>query len=213
MDDHHESALEDQLPVALDQAFARTLERMSLLEAAKQRSLTRRAARIRAKHGEKSAAFTVAAARAEARTAMITELRAESERVQVIEPECGPESCVVHGRVVDESGIGVEGLTVKAVNDRGLVLRERQTNKLGYFKFELHMGEQHTASPFLGQSRRMEARVRSQANKNEQQAEETVEAISLEVSGKGKGQMYRDTGAQFLTPGESLYREIVVPVL
>jgi hypothetical protein len=139
------------MPIPLNIALAGKMEHMSMLEAAKQRMLKREAARTRLESGEESQAFRAAKKLLQVRKHRPAELFSMSQRMRIVSLPADKTSFVIHGRVVDENGVGLPEWSLTITDESGENVGTQKTNQFGYFKIIFHSDKlKHTKSDIKG---------------------------------------------------------------
>ena len=205
-----EKELYQAFPQALSIAFAPVLERLSVLEGAKSRSLVRTAARTRALLGEDAGSYTVATACLGARRALVARFLAESQRMRIVRPECNETICVVHGRVVDDTGLGHSGFSVIARDHRDMIVGRGPTNDGGYFKLEVGLGESAAPPGGPGSGRGRRVGRGEGVRRRTEGIGSGVGHFYIEVLDSGGQTLFRDRRATKVGRGQVVYREIPV---
>jgi hypothetical protein len=128
------------------------------VRAAMQSLLQHEARRIESKLGPEHPRTQQLKARLQSNLQLVLTLEVERQLMRVDVPEVAGEGALVHGRVADEDGLGIEGLMVRLVDRSGEAAREAiepATDASGYFAFVLDpetvdgLIKQHPDSIFL----------------------------------------------------------------
>ncbi len=121
---------------SLDNERAERLKRTQLLQTNKDNALKREQARLQKKYGADHPRVLKINNRLAYNTVAIPELAAEVTRADVNTPEFTPDTWMVHGRVLNQKGEGIKGLTLALHNEMGKVERRvgyTCTDERGYY--------------------------------------------------------------------------------
>lgn len=190
------------LPEILTMVAAARLRSLRCGEIAKQKSLIREAIDAGATFGDDSPEAVSAMSRIRARAALPAWLLAEAQRRGVRAPQRAAGRGVVHGRVTDTIGVGLPGLSVRALDESGYVLEESDTDEAGHFTLQIHPGQS------LGRSAEKGPRIRTSTPIAESGGESETTGVRLEVRTQSGRRLHLDPGASVLRAGQVAYREI-----
>jgi hypothetical protein len=131
----------------IDKAFKESLQaRLIVLEEARNLStmkaavLQHEAKRLELKLGKEHSRVTLLNERVKVNLELIRELDVEQELARIRVREVGEKDALVHGRVTDENGRGIPGLTVSLVSSTGALVKYTApaiTDRSGYFALTL----------------------------------------------------------------------------
>jgi hypothetical protein len=144
--------LQNQLTQAARQRIA-TLEDATRLRAAMQALLQHEARRIESKFGSQHPRTKTLEARVQANVALMRGLEIERQLLQIKVPAVDERAALVHGRVVDQEGFGIDRLVVALVEPSGAPIRETTdstTDDSGYFAIVV---DSETIDRLLGAAR------------------------------------------------------------
>jgi hypothetical protein len=142
--------LEREIFAATDEAARLQVFLQSLLQ--------HEARRIEKKLGPQHPRTQQLRAREQSNVQLILALEFESQQMRIKVPEVADDGVLVHGRVVDEDGLGIASLTVCLVDSSGtltLDTGETTSDALGYFALPLkpetvdRLNKQHPEGVFL----------------------------------------------------------------
>lgn len=166
----------------LDAHRADGLRRLHLVQEAQSEGLSKERVRLVNKYAENHPRVRAIDDRLEYNELAMADLRVEIEKTEIEVPEVDPQTCLIHGRVVDESNTGKRGLTVEVSDDGdgpGTVSETTKTDECGHFAIRLSGSASETP-------------------------------LGLVVS-DDEGRVLHETTNRFrLTPGQIAYREITL---
>jgi hypothetical protein len=175
------------------------LDHFERLEIAKAGSLARQRRRLVATYGERSDEVKRHDVSSAAHSAQLAATRAEAQRARTPALKVSADEAVIHGRVVDASGIGVAGVVVVAGAARERPLGRDDTDANGYFRIGLPAVAAVVAAPGASGT----------VTLGRAAASPPPVAIQLSVLRRNK-EIYRGDETFALGAGTAEYREIVL---
>lgn len=189
------------LPEAVKGATARRLERLQVLQLAKERALLRELNASMITREDNASTEMIERSIERSRLSQ-AQLRSQWERLRIRAPIRREGACLVHGRIADELGSGLAGLTVTAVDERGVTLDYARAGEYGYFKLEFG----HARNPSIDLTRGRSGRGPSASR---EPGSMTYEVFLVVANAQGEP-VYRDATPTPIGEGGVAYREIVV---
>ncbi len=128
-------SIEDVFETVEDER-ARGLERVKTIQDVKNGSLERESARLTKKYGEDHPRVQKIESRLTYNQSLMKDLAVEIDRSKAEVPAIDANTWMVHGRVLDETRIGIEGLTVSLFDEKGNWIKQMGyscTDERGYF--------------------------------------------------------------------------------
>jgi len=144
---------DEQILQRLDSSFADledqrsgNLKRTQLLQTNKDNALKREQTRLQKKYGAGHPRVTKINTRLDYNKAAIPEVKSEITRAEVKIPGFDPDTWMVHGRVLNQKGEGIKGLTLALYDEKGKVEKRLGyvcTDERGYYaiRYKVKKGE------------------------------------------------------------------------
>jgi hypothetical protein len=174
---------------SMDERRARGLERLKSLQDIKSRALEKEQLRLSKKEGAGHPRVRKVASRLAYNQDMLRELDVEIESAGIKTPTFDGRTWMVHGRVLDENGVAVQGLTVSLFDEDGNWIRQMGhacTDERGHFA------------------------IVCPAKKRERAEVLESERLLLTVTDKESRILHQDSEPLYLRIGRIDYREILL---
>lgn len=187
-----------QLSASVTKTQKSLLANISTIAAAQEKTLQHEIKRKMVKYGKESNEVREIAARLSADNTVRLQLCAQAQRADVTTPERQADRFVLHGRVVDNDGLGICDLVVSGVDFRSQeALCHSSTDRNGYFKLELYSTAKESKS--AGKNHSEGPAIEAQRNR-----------FLLQVLNKGQCLLYCDDNTHSIMPGSVVYKEIII---